>query len=140
MWKKLIMRLFTEEDFRQIVNGVSGSMDFSDALKKKSRVLYWLLLAFLLALLMAPAMIFCYWLESGGAPNSEKMLINACYGLIGWTGLVAAMLFAIAPVNEIMRLCRGYLGWKITVLCAVAGGVVTLLCAGMLHIAAMMGW
>ncbi len=139
MWKKLIKRLFTEDDFRQFVNGVSGSMDFSDAVKKKSRVLYFLLIVFLIAVMMAPAMTYCFWLETGGAPNSEHGLINACYGVIGWVGLVGALILGVATVNEVMRLCHGYLGWKVTVLCACVGGVVTLLCAGLLHLAAMIG-
>jgi len=140
MWKKLIRKLLSEDDFRKFVNGVSDSMDFSDAVKKKSRVLYFVLIVFLIAVMMAPAVIYCYWLESGGAPNSEHWLINVCYGVIGWVGLVGALILGVALVNEVMRLCRGYLGWKITVLCAVVGGAVLLLCAGMLHIAAMMGW
>ena len=31
----LLKKLFTEKDFMQIANGLSGSMLFSDALKKK---------------------------------------------------------------------------------------------------------
>lgn len=129
----LLKKLFTEKDFMQIANGLSGSMLFSDALKKKQPLAYWLCFIWLFVVCFLPATLFCVWCETA-FESAINPLCSVLSGATAIIGIVATLGLGIALVNEAMRLLHGYLGWKVTLLFSGVGLPVAALCVWLLKL------
>ena len=129
----LLKKLFTEKDFMQIANGLSGSMLFSDALKKKQPLAYWLCFIWLFVVCFLPATLFCVWCETA-FESAINPLCSVLSGATAIIGIVATLGLGIALVNEAMRLLHGYLGWKVTLLFSGVGLPVAALCVLLLKL------
>lgn len=128
----LLKRLFTEKDYVQIVNGLSGSVLFSDKLKKKP-LAYWLCLIWLFVVCFLPATLFCVWCETA-FESAITPFFDVLSGATAMIGIVASLGLGVALVNEVMRFLHGYLGWKITLLFGGIGLPVATLCVWLLNL------
>lgn len=129
----LLKKLFTEKDFMQIANGLSGSVLFSDALKKKWPLAYWVCFIWLFVVCFFPATLFCVWCETA-FESAINPLCSVLSGATAIIGIVATLGLGIALVNEAMRLLHGYLGWKVTLLFSGVGLPVAALCVWLLKL------
>ena len=128
----LLKRLFTEKDYVQIVDGLSGSVLFSDKLKKKP-LAYWLCLIWLFVVCFLPATLFCVWCETA-FESAINPFFDVLSGATAMIGIVASLGLGVALVNEVMRWLHGYLGWKITLLFGGIGLSVATLCVWLLNL------
>ena len=128
----LLKRLFTEKDYVQIVDGLSGSVLFSDKLKKKP-LAYWLCLIWLFVVCFLPATLFCVWCETA-FESAINPFFDVLSGATAMIGIVASLGLGVALVNEVMRFLHGYLGWKITLLFGGIGLPVATLCVWLLNL------
>ena len=124
--------LFTPEELQQIAYGWDHSTLYGDKLRRSHPLRYWATLVLLMLLLFTPLTLFCLWGETTfNAPPSR--LINALAAIPAILGVIGALILGVAPANELMRLLRGYLGWKVTVLCLILGSSVTAACMALLQ-------
>ena len=129
---KMRLKLFTEKDvdrfYHGLINGTQNGME----MQMKHPVLYWVMLAFALAVLLLPLIMFFVWLD--------KLGYHAYQGLAGGAvaifSVIASLCAGIALVNECMRVVDGYLGWKVTALCLLLGGGGMLLCVWLMPMVA----
>ena len=127
MWRKLFSKLFNETDVARLGAGLAQSTVHSEKLRREKPVLYWLFVVVMLIVLLTPMVAFCLWTETI-VPAPENRLVNIAAGLLVIVGVAASLVFGVALVNELMRVVRGYLGWKVTALCAIVGTAMMLLC------------
>lgn len=127
------LKLFTEKDVDRFYHGLINGTQNGMKMQIKHPVLYWVMIAFVLAALLLPLVVFFVWLKKLGYHTYQGL----AGGMVVIFSVIAALAVGIGLVNECMRVVDGYLGWKVTALCVLLGGGGMLLCAWLMPMVAV---
>lgn len=111
------MKLFTEKDVDRFYHGLINGTQNGMKIQIKHPVLYWVMIAFVLAALLLPLVVFFVWLKKLG----YHVYQGVAGGAVAIFSVIATLAVGIGLVNEYMRIVDGYLGWKVTALCVLLG-------------------